>query len=153
MLIRNHAEAVVGDKKERDIANMVGYNFRMTNLQAAVGLAQMEQIDRFIEIKRSIAQRYETILSKIDGIRFMTVKPWAYSTYWMNAIEVQPDTGLDASEVIQLLSQKGIGARPFFVGLHRQPAFIKQNLFTDKYFPSSDYVQKYCLYYFWNYLW
>lgn len=124
----------------------LGYNFRMTNLQAAVGVAQMERIDEFVATKRRLGAYYETRLSEIDGVRFQSEKSWARAVYWMYSIELSPELELDANTVMDRLSQKGIGTRPFFLGLHRQPALQERGLFAGEKYPETDRAYRYGLY-------
>jgi perosamine synthetase len=116
----------------------MGFNFRMTNLQAAVGLAQVERLDEFLEIKAEIAGFYRQRLAGIRGLRFMPVKPWAKSVYWVYAVELDPGLGLDATTVMERLRQTGVATRPFFLGLHEQPVFHRLGLFDGEHFPHTE---------------
>ena len=125
----------------------IGYNFRMTNLQAAVGLAQLEQIDRLIDRKRRIGRYYRECMADITGIRFQTEKPWARPVHWMVAVELDQETGINAETFQRRLSKKGIGSRPFFLGLHTQPVLQKLNLgFDPDGFPKADQAYRYGCY-------
>jgi perosamine synthetase len=125
----------------------IGYNFRMTNLQAAVGLAQLERIDEFVEIKRSIGKYYREKLSAIPGVRFQVEMPWARSVYWMYSIEISPDFGINAETLQERLRKRGIGTRPFFLGLHAQPVLQKMGYrFDPEEFPNSDHAYRYGCY-------
>jgi len=125
----------------------IGYNFRMTNLQAALGVAQLERIEEFIDKKRRLGEYYRQRLEKISGVRFQTEKPWARSVYWMYSIELDPLLGIDAEILCQRLQQKGIGTRPFFLGLHAQPVFQEMNLgFDPNGFPKADVAYRYGCY-------
>jgi len=90
----------------------IGYNFRMTNLQAAVGLAQLEQVDEFLKIKRKLGAYYREYIGKLEGIRFMPVKEFARSVYWMYAVELEQKGGLTAGEMMKRLKKQGVGTRP-----------------------------------------
>ncbi len=124
----------------------LGYNFRMTNLQAAVGLAQTERADEFVAIKRANAGRYRELLDAVPGVRFMEPKSWARSVYWMYAVELDPDLGLDAAEVMARLARRGVGTRPFFRGLHAQPALRALGLFEGRRYPKTDHAYRYGFY-------
>ena len=125
----------------------IGYNFRMTNLQAAVGFAQLERIDELIARKRCLGEYYRQRLKEIPGIRFQVEKPWARSVYWMYSIELDPELGVDAETLQQRLRQKGIGSRPFFLGLHAQPVLQEMNLgFDPNGFPRADHAYRYGCY-------
>jgi perosamine synthetase len=120
----------------------LGYNFRLTNLQAAVGLAQVERIDAFIEKKRRLAGVYGRALATVPGVRFMPVRPWAKSVYWVYAVELDPALGLDAVTVTERLGKRGIGTRPFFLGLHRQPVLRERGLFAGEAYPHTDHAYR-----------
>lgn len=124
----------------------LGENFRMTNLQAAVGVAQLEQIDRFIQIKRKNAQRYTDSLKNIRGIKTPIEKEWAKNVYWMYAIELSEGLGITAEQISEYLAEKGIGTRPFFLGLHEQPVFHKMGLFIGEYYPVAERIARQGLY-------
>jgi len=124
----------------------LGYNFRMTNLQAAVGVAQMDRIDEFIRIKRHLGEYYRERLSKITGIKCQVEKPWAKMVYWMYCIELSGESGIDADTMMKKLEKKGIGTRPFFRGLHEQPALHDLGLFTGERYPVTERISKQGLY-------
>lgn len=109
-------------KIERFRHEDLGYNFRMSNLQAAVGVAQMEQIDRFLAIKRQVGAWYHERLKDVEEIRMQPVHEWARPMYWMIALELEAKCGLTANDAMERLREMGIGTRPFFMGLHAQPA-------------------------------
>lgn len=116
----------------------IGYNFRMTNLQAAVGLAQTERLDEFIGIKAALGEHYRRRLATVPGIRFMNAQPWAKPVYWVYAVELSRESGLDAATVMERLQTRGIGTRPFFLGLHEQPALRELGLFRGESFPHTE---------------
>jgi perosamine synthetase len=124
----------------------LGYNFRMTNLQAAVGVAQLEQIDSFIELRRANAQKYTDRLEKIVGIKTPVEKDWAKNVYWMYAIELAEDLGINATQMAEHLAEKGIATRPFFLGLHEQPVFHKRGLFIGELYPVAERIARQGLY-------
>ncbi len=124
----------------------LGYNFRMTNIQAAIGVAQLERVKEFISIKRSLGEYYRRRLSRIPGVRFQVEKPYAKSVYWMYSIELDESTGIGAQTMMTKLKNKGIGARPFFMGLHAQPVLREMGLFRGEKYPSTDRAYKQGLY-------
>ena len=124
----------------------LGYNFRITNMQAAVGVAQLEQIDRFVELRRNHAQKYTEMLKNITGIKTPIEKEWAKNVYWMFAIELSEDLGINAAQMAQQLSEKGIATRPFFLGLHEQPVFHEMGLFVDEQYPVAERIARQGLY-------
>ena len=124
----------------------LGYNFRMTNLQAAVGVAQLERIDEFIRIKRRLGEYYRARLQKIKGVKLQVEKPWAKMVYWMYCIELDAALGLDAQRVMSELGKMGIGTRPFFLGLHEQPALHDLGLFKGEHYPVTERIARQGLY-------
>jgi len=124
----------------------LGENFRMTNLQAAVGVAQLEQIDRFVGIKRENAQRYTEGLEGLRGIKTPVEKGWAKNVYWMYAIELSEELGITAEQMAAHLAEKGIGTRPFFLGLHEQPVFHRMGLFVGERYPVAERIARQGLY-------
>jgi perosamine synthetase len=106
----------------------VGYNYRLTNLLAAVGCAQMEQLSSYVAAKRHIATRYTEALAEIAGIVPMTNAPWAASTFWMYTVLVQEEEfGMDSRQLMRLLAAQKIQSRPLWQPIHRSPAHRSQN--------------------------
>jgi len=124
----------------------IGYNFRMTNMQAAVGLAQLEQIEEFINRKRHIATLYKKEISALQGIHFMQVKSWAKSVFWMYCVILEKETDIDANKMMTRLKQHNVDTRPFFCGLHEQPALSRQGLFLNESYPHTSHASKYGFY-------
>jgi len=122
------------------------YNFRMSNLQAAVGVAQLERIEEFVAIKRTLGQYYKEKLQDIPHIRFQVEKPYAKTVHWMYAIELDEECEISAETMISLLKERHIGARPFFVGLHAQPVFARMGLFKGEGYPNTDRAHELGLY-------
>lgn len=133
-------------KEKRFYHTELGENFRMTNLQAAVGVAQLEQIDRFIEIKREMGRKYSEGLADISGIKLPVEKPGAKNVYWMYAIELAEDCGLNADQMASQLAEHGIATRPFFLGLHEQPVFHDMGLFIGENYPVAERIGRQGLY-------
>jgi len=124
----------------------LGHNFRMTNLQAAVGVAQMDRIEKFVQIKRRLGQYYRERLTEIEGIKCQVEKPWAKTVYWMYCIELDSNLGLDAAEMMRELGRRGIGTRPFFLGLQEQPALHGLGLFKGERYPVTERIARQGLY-------
>jgi perosamine synthetase len=102
----------------------VGYNYRLTNIQAAMGVAQLEQIDGFIESKHEIARRYTEAFESIDGITVMPDESWAERMPWLYTILLDPGvTGIESRELIAQLDSAGIQARPLWEPMHVSRAF------------------------------
>lgn len=102
------------------IHDEVGYNYRLTNIQAALGLAQLEQLDTFIDKKRAIAQRYEARLARHEGITVMPTPPHSEPTYWLYTVLLDEKTTLaERQRLIAHLHAQGIEARPLWHPVHR----------------------------------
>ena len=133
-------------KVERFKHEDIGYNFRMSNLQAAVGVAQLERISTLIAKKRQISAWYQDRLADLDSIRFQPVSDWARPVYWMMAIELDKNYGFTAENVMSRLKEKKIGTRPFFMGLHAQPAFKYLLEVAEGGCSATDHAYKYGFY-------
>jgi len=132
------------DSDKRFIHDDLGWNYRMTNIQAALGVAQFEQIDKFIDKKRQIGATYNKLLKGINSINLPIHKTsYCENIYWVYAITLKDDFEKNASQIITELSSFGIGARPFFYPMHSQPVFNKMGLFKDEnHFNSSRLYEK-----------
>jgi perosamine synthetase len=105
------------------VHNTVGYNYRLTNVLAAMGCAQMEQLDMFVEAKRRIARRYREALISIPGIRLPAEAEWAFGTFWMYTILVDENKShLDSRQLLRELAASKIQTRPIWQPIHRSPA-------------------------------
>lgn len=101
----------------------VGYNYRLTNLQAAVGCAQLERLDEYVAEKRSTAGHYTTALAELPGITVPDEAPGAFSTRWLYTVLVSaPAFGGDSRAVLRELNRQGIQCRPLWQPMHRSPA-------------------------------
>jgi perosamine synthetase len=97
----------------------IGFNYRLTNLQAALGLAQLESLEEFVAYKRSIAWRYRNALAGIPGLSEMPEAPWARSTYWLYTLLIDPEVfGMDSRELANHLQSQGIQTRPLWQPIH-----------------------------------
>ncbi len=115
----------------------LGFNYRLTNLQAALGLAQLERIEELIKIKRENAKLYSDLLSEIEGIVTPPEAPWAKNVYWMYGILLEDGFGKKKDEVRMGLAKHGIETRSFFIPMHQQPVYKRIGLFKGE-FPVAD---------------
>jgi perosamine synthetase len=115
--------------QRRFVHEALGWNLRMTNMQAAVGLAQLEQLDGFIARKRQMGRRYSELLQDIPGLQLpLAETDYAENIYWVYGIVLKDEIPFDAAEVIERLKAHQIGTRPFFWCMHEQPVFQKMGL-------------------------
>lgn len=112
--------ARVGNDYDHD---EVGFNYRMTNLQAAVGCAQMERLDSLLAAKRRIADRYDAAFADIAGLSPFKRAPWSRSACWYSGTVVGPDSPIAAAGLITRLNEAGIGARQFWKPMHHQAPY------------------------------
>lgn len=125
----------------RFVHERLGWNLRMTNLQAAIGLAQLERLDAFIARKRRMGQLYTELLNGLDGVQLpLPVAEYADNHYWVYGLVVDEKTGLDARGVMKALAERGIGTRPFFRPMHEQPVLKRMGLFADEVHPVSSRI-------------
>ncbi len=111
----------------------VGYNYRMTNLQAAIGLAQLERIGIILDARQKIDSMYREVLQKMPWLHFQPVMPWAKCALWLFSVLIDEKCQLSRDKIMAILSEKNIETRPLFYPLHRQPPYACQ-----KDFPVSD---------------
>jgi perosamine synthetase len=119
----------------------LGWNFRMTNLQAALGVAQLERLDEFIIKKRQIGEWYNELLKEVPGIQLPLIRTeFAENIYWIYGLLINRNVKMNALEAMNKLNELGIGTRPFFFPMHQQPVFKKMNLFRGEICPNAEYL-------------
>ena len=123
---------------DRFIHEELGYNYRMTNMQAALGVAQLEQINKIVEKKRWIGNTYNELLINIKEITLpLALTSYCENIYWVYAIMINDDCNKSAKNIMDELGKLKIGTRPFFYPMHQQPVFNKMNLFNNDNLPNS----------------
>lgn len=124
---------------KRFVHEELGYNFRMTNLQAALGLAQLERLEEFVTRKRRMGKRYNELLSNVKGLELMPVRTsYAENIYWVYGLVLKDVVPFDAEEAMRRLGSRKIGTRPFFWPMHEQPVFRRMGLFTAGNYPVAE---------------
>jgi len=114
----------------------LGFNYRMTNLQAAVGLAQTERLDEILAARRRLRDAYDRGLRGVPGLVLPTEAPGVRNVFWMYALRVTPALGLGRDELRQELARRGVETRTFFVPMHLQPIYFEQ--FRGQRFPVAE---------------
>lgn len=135
--------------EKRFVHYELGFNFRLTNVQAAIGLAQLERIEEHVKKKVWIGKTYNENLKPLQekGLVHLPVeKNWAKNSYWMYGIVLNPKNSLNAEIVMKKMSDFGIQTRPFFYPLHKQPAFEKFRWFKKEPLPVSEDLYEYGFY-------
>ncbi|HLP48191.1 MAG TPA: DegT/DnrJ/EryC1/StrS family aminotransferase [Candidatus Kapabacteria bacterium] len=135
--------------QQRFLHEELGYNFRMTNIQAAIGLAQLERIDEHIKKKIAIARTYSRFLKELERneiLRLPVEKPWAKNIFWMYGVVLNKKRGIKALEIQKRLEEKGIQTRSFFFPMHLQPVFQTMTWFTKERLEVSENLFDYGFY-------
>lgn len=129
--------------EQRFVHDELGWNLRMTNMQAALGVAQLERLDEFVQRKRQMGQLYSKLLADIPGIQLpLAQTSYAENIYWVYGIVLNDSIPFDAKDAMAQLAKLGIGSRPFFWSMHEQPVFHKMGLFDGESYPISERIAR-----------
>ena len=129
--------------QRRFVHDRLGWNMRMTNLQAAIGLAQLERLDEFIARKQAMGARYDERLHDVAAVQRPEPRSeGAENHYWVYGLVVDEATGMDASETMRRLGKLGIGTRPFFFPMHLQPVLRARGLFRGESYPVAERLSR-----------
>ena len=129
-------------KERRFFHTELGNNYRLTNLQAAIGLAQLERIEVSVQKKRWMAGAYTERLKDIKSLQLPIEEPWAKNVFWMYGVVLDESIGFDAITFAKKITDLGVMTRPFFLGMHEQPVFQKMGLFTDENYPVAERIAR-----------
>lgn len=125
--------------QQRFVHERLGWNLRMTNLQAALGVAQLERLDEFESIKRRMGARYTELLADTPHIQLpLAHTDYADNIYWVYGMVLEDCVPFDAKEAMSRLGKLGVGTRPFFWPMHEQPVFKKTGLFAGESYPVAE---------------
>ena len=129
--------------EDRYIHYEIGYNYRMTNIQAALGVAQLETIDIALQKKRWIGRKYTELLQDIDQIRLpIASTDYCSNIYWVYPVVIKETCKKSAKEIMLEFGKYEIGTRPFFYPIHQQPVFNDMQLFLNENLPVSENLYK-----------
>jgi perosamine synthetase len=129
--------------EQRFVHDELGWNFRLSNLQAALGVAQLERLDKSVAIKRRMGERYTELLKGTRGLQLpVTSTPAADNIYWVYGLVLEDDVPFDAREAMARLAKLGIGTRPFFWPMHEQPVFRRMGLFAGESHPVAERIAR-----------
>jgi perosamine synthetase len=129
--------------KRRFVHEELGFNYRFTNIQAALGLAQLERLDEFVIRKRKMGKLYYEALSGLKQIELAPLgTEYSENIYWVFGMVLSDEVDFDAEEAMRRLSKLNIGTRPFFWGMHEQPVFHKMDLFCNESHPVSERISR-----------
>lgn len=128
---------------KRFVHDKLGWNFRMTNMQAALGVAQLERLDQIVIRKRCMGNLYTQLLGDIFSIQLPHGKTdYAESIYWVYGVLIKESIQMNANEAMNRLAKLGIGTRPFFYPLHQQPVFKKHSFFDGQSYPVAEMMYR-----------
>lgn len=129
--------------KKRFVHDELGWNFRMTNLQAALGLAQLETLDRHVQLKREMGRRYDQLLAGLPDVQRPVARTdYAENIYWVYPLVLGSSHPFDADEAMRRLAEHKIGTRPFFWPMHEQPVFRRMGLFAGQSCPVAERIAR-----------
>src|SRR5574340_49425 len=129
--------------KRRFVHEELGYNYRLTNLQAAMGIAQLERLDKSIARKREMGRLYNEAFSSIRGLELPPARTdYAENIYWVYGMVLADGVPMDAAEMMSRLSKLGVGTRPFFWGMHEQPVFQKMGWYGGEKYPITERISR-----------
>lgn len=132
--------------RTRFLHHDLGYNYRMTNMQAALGAAQLQRIDRILERKAWLGRAYAKGLSGLDALQLPIERPWARNVWWMYGVVLSDAVTMEAPEFAHELKKRGVETRPFFIGMHEQPALQARGLFKGERYPVTERIARRGLY-------
>lgn len=125
--------------EKRFVHERLGWNLRMTNIQAALGVAQFERLDEFLLKKRWIGKKYNQLLSDLKGIQLPLEKTnYADNIYWVYGLVLDESVKFNAEYAIKYLTKIGVGCRPFFYPMHQQPVLKNLGLFNSENYPNAE---------------
>ena len=125
----------------------LGWNLRMTNLQAALGVAQLERLGEFLEKKRHIGRRYNELLADLPGVQLpLTQAEYAENIYWVYGLVLDDCVEINADETMRQLTKLSVGCRPFFYPMHQQPVLRARGLFEGLGYPVAERLYQRGLY-------
>lgn len=132
---------------KRFVHEELGWNYRMTNLQASVGLAQLEQAEGFVQRKRRMGARYLELLAGLPGVQLpLAATDASQNIFWVFGMVLDESLGFEAEEAARRLGELGVGTRPFFWPMHEQPVFRRMGLFEGVRLPVAERLARRGLY-------
>jgi len=129
--------------QQRFIHEEIGWNLRMSNLQAAIGVAQLERLDEFVTRKRHMGKRYTELLADVPGLQLpLPSTHYAENIYWVYGIVLEDEVPFDAKEAMKRLAESKIGTRPFFWSMHEQPVLHKMGFLENESHPVAERIAR-----------
>lgn len=123
----------------------LGHNYRLTNVQAAIGVAQVRSVDEHVRRKREMAVYYAERLRGLP-LQLPVERGWAKNVYWMYGVVLADDAPLGRDDLAARLAERGVETRPFFIGMHEQPVLRHMGLFAEEHYPVTERISRRGLY-------
>jgi len=130
----------------RYVHEHIGFNYRMPNTVAAIGLAQLERVNDYVEMRRENARRYNERLRGERGITIPAERPYSHNSYWMYAVLIEDDFGVSRDDVMKGLEARGIDTRSFFVPMHQQAGLVAYGCDVSGSYPHAESASRRGLY-------
>lgn len=142
--IRNHAEAVIGDAGRADLSNMIGYNFRMGEIEAAIGLEQLKKLEGFVAGRQRAADQLSAGLRDLPGLRVPSVKPLCTHSYYIFPMVLDVERlGVSRAVILDALVAEGVqGVSGSYQNIHLLPMYQKRQAYGGKGFPWSGVARR-----------
>jgi perosamine synthetase len=134
------------NRDRRFLHDAIGFNYRMTNIQGAIGLAQLERIEEYVELRRAHARAYTQLLRDVEGLTLPVERPWARNVYWMYGVLVDEAFGCSRDTLMAGLAKRGVETRTFFIPMHEQRLFHELGLFHNEAYPVASDISRRGLY-------
>lgn len=143
-LIRNHAEVVVGDKGVTNLSNMIGHNFRLGEIECAIGIEQLKKLDRFVQSRQVLANRLTEGLKGLRGLRTPVVKPGCTHVYYVYPMVLDIDElGVSRERIHAALQAEGVAVSKHYQNIHLLPLYQRKIAYGSMGFPwSSDICRR-----------
>lgn len=129
-ILRDHGQ----DPLKRYYHPVIGYNYRLTNMQAAIGLAQLERINHFLKAKEKIAAGYRQKLERVKGLKFQEQNPGKKSVCWLFSMTIEPPYKLTRDQLMAVFEKNAVECRPFFHPLHTMPPYHEKKAYKEAEF-------------------
>lgn len=137
--IRSYGNFCYG-KKQKFMHDGIGYNYRLPNVSAAIGLGQLKRIDKVLKRKRYIYERYKKNLKGLNGFHIPVIMPWAQNVMWMFHAYLSPEFGITRDNLMQTLKENGIETRESFVPVNKQKVFLEKGIVKESDCPIANYI-------------
>lgn len=129
--------------QRRFVHEELGWNYRMTNLQAALGVAQVETLEKHVQKKRAIGKMYQELLARLPDVQLPAMRTsYGENIYWVFGLVVGASHRFDAAQAMERLGQRKIGTRPFFWPMHEQPVLLRMGLFAGERYPVAERIAR-----------